>query len=187
MNKDTIDTMFDNLQNTFDVELPNDGHEARFLSKLQVQNSVAEESSTKSVSYWRPLLAVAASIVICLGLFGVFSQDDEVLDLASISPEYSQTQDFFTVTLNSELNKLESERTPETEMIINDALQQIGVLESEYEKLKIHLTESGNDKRVIYAMITNFQNRIDILNTVLEQIESIKQLKKHSDENSITL
>ena len=188
MNKDTIDKMFDNLQHEFDIELPNEGHEARFLSKLQTQNKVVEKSSVKSItSYWKPLLAVAASVVICLGLFGTFNQESEVMDLASISPEYSKTQDFFTVTLTSELNKLEAERTPETELIINDALEQISELETEYEKLKLDLNESGNDKRVIYAMISNFQNRIELLQNVLNYIEQTKNAKQISNESNITI
>ena len=56
-----------------------------------------------------------------------------------------------------------------------------------YEKLKLDLTSSGEDKRVIYAMITNFQNRIDLLENVLEQIEEIKQLKNSNNENITTL
>ncbi|WP_353778682.1 hypothetical protein [Winogradskyella sp. 3972H.M.0a.05] len=184
MNKDTIETMFDNLQNEFDIEIPNDGHEARFLMKLESDNNTTTSSSK---TYWRPLLAVAASLVICLGLFGVFNQDPEVVDLASISPEYSKTQDFFTVTLNSEIAKLEAERTPETELIINDAMDRISRLENDYEKLKIDLTESGNDRRVIYAMITNFQNRIELLQTVLNYIEQTKTSKEISNESNITI
>ena len=40
------------------------------------------------------------------------------------------------------------------------------------------LSESGDDKRVIYAMISNFQNRIDVLQTVIERVDAIKQLKQ---------
>ena len=50
---------------------------------------------------------------------------------------------------------------------------------------KIDLTESGKDQRVIYAMISNFQSRIDILTTVLEQIEDVKQLKTNTNQTSI--
>ena len=61
------------------------------------------------------------------------------------------------------------------------------ILEKEYESLKIDLTNSGDDKRVIYAMISNFQTRIDLLKNVMETIENVKQLKKNNNENSITI
>ena len=77
--------------------------------------------------------------------------------------------------------------TDKIDQIINDALKQIQLLEKEYQNLKTDLTESGKDQRVIYAMISNFQNRIDILNTVLEQIENVKQFNSVSNENNNTI
>ena len=97
----------------------------------------------------------------------------------------SETQDFFTATIENELKKLNKERSPLTEQIITDALEQIQLLQKDYQKLKRDLTKSGGDQRVIYAMINNFQNRIDILNIVLEEIDTIKNLKTNTNETSI--
>lgn len=83
--------------------------------------------------------------------------------------------------------KLNNERSPLTEQIITDAIEQIQLLENDYQKLKTDLTESGNDQRVINAMISNFQSRIEILNTVLEQIETIKELKFNTNEPKNTI
>ena len=110
-----------------------------------------------------------------------------VKDLASISPEMKETQTFFTNAIALEIDKLQQETSPEFKQLVDDALEQINKLETEYEKLKLDLTSSGEDKRVIYAMITNFQNRIDLLENVLEQIEEIKQLKNSNNENITTL
>ena len=134
----------------------------------------------KGFKLWKPLIAVAATIVLCFSLITVFQQEPEVKDLASVSPELSKTQDFFTSTIALELTKLNNERSPETEALINDALKQLDILEKDYNKLKIDLTESGNDKRVIYAMITNFQNRIEILQNVMQNIEEVKQYNQET-------
>ncbi|HRV55336.1 MAG: hypothetical protein R2802_04305 [Flavobacteriaceae bacterium] len=183
--KDNIDQLFDRLQGDFDFHEPETGHEARFLEKLDTKTLAL---TPKRKSIWKPFLGIAASITLLVSLF-VFTQKDETTkDLASVSPEMQQTQDFFTTSINAELKKLDAEKSPETLALIEDALKQINLLESEYQKLKTDLYESGNDQRVIYAMIGNFQNRIDILNTVMEQIETIKQLKNlNTNENSITL
>ena len=53
--------------------------------------------------------------------------------------------------------------------------------------LKEDLTISGDDSRVIYAMISNFQSRIEVLQNVLQKIEEIKQLKQITNENATTL
>ncbi|WP_439151191.1 hypothetical protein [Winogradskyella sp.] len=187
MHKDTIEKLFNNLKGEFDVYDPKEGHEHRFLNKLQTNETSSDIAFLKSGFNWRPFIAVAASIVICLTIFMTLPNTDETLDLASVSHELSETQDFFTTTIQTELKKLNNERSPLTESIINDALKQIELLENNYQQLKTDLTKSGNDQRVIYAMIANFQNRIDILNTVLEQIKDVKQLKTNNDEFKNTI
>lgn len=187
MQKDPIIELFDELKGKFDNEVPKLGHQQRFLDKLNERGQLEKETTSIFYLKWKPLMAIAASIIICLSVFVALPNDPELMDLASVSPELSNTQDFFTTTIDNELKKINKERTPLTEQIIDDALKQLQLLDDEYQNLKIDLTESNEDQRVIYAMIANFQNRIDILNTVLEQIENVKQLKSNNDENTNTI
>jgi hypothetical protein len=187
MKKDTIDDLFDNLKSEFDIKAPNKDHELRFLDKLKANDVVVNDFEKTSGFNWKPFLAIAASAVICISVFITLQHESVALDLASVSPEMSETQDFFTATIENELKILNKERSPLTEQIIADALEQIQLLVSDYENLKTDLTESGNDQRVIYAMISNFQDRIDILNIVLEEIETIKNLKTTTDDTKNTL
>lgn len=191
MENDNLDSLFDDLKGQFDIETPQDHHEQRFLDKLKNNTLASTEIDVdikrKSGFNWKPFLAIAAALVICFSVFTTLRNQPDALDLASVSPEMSETQDFFTVTIENELKKLNKERSPLTEKIITDALAQIQLLEKDYKKLKTDLTESGKNQRVIYAMISNFQNRIDILNTVLEQIEIIKELKTNKNEPKNTL
>ncbi len=178
MKKDNLNQLFENLKDEFDVEVPNLGHQERFLAKLKATDSNVVETSSKSFKLWKPLMAVAATIVLCFSLMTILNQQPETKDLASVSPELSKTQDFFTSTIENELNKLNKERTPETKALVDDAMKQLQILEKDYESLKKDLTVSGDDKRVIYAMISNFQNRIDVLQNVMERIDDVKQLKQ---------
>lgn len=187
MQKDTIDDLFDNLKGEFDINTPKEGHENRFLDKLKANDVVSVDSKKSSDFYWKPFLAIAASLLICFTVFTTTQSESEALDLASVSPELSETQDFFTATIENELKKLNNERSPLTEQIITDAIAEIQLLETEYQDLKTNLTESGNDQRVIYAMISNFESRIIILNTVLEEIETIKNLKTTIDDTKNTI
>lgn len=187
MEKDNLHVLFENLKDEFDVESPNDGHELRFLSKLKGGETKVVKYKYAKSSFWKPLMAVAASVILCVSILTVIQKKTETNDLASISPELSETQEFFTTAITREITNLNKERSPKTETIINDALKQINILENEYESLKVDLSESGDDKRVIYAMISNFQNRIDLLQNVLKQIEEVKQLNKNYNENNVTI
>lgn len=185
MSKDNLDKLFDNLKNDFDIEVPNLGHQQRFLDKLNNKGNIA--SGTPKRSLWKPIISIAASMILMVALFFGSQQEANAKDLASISPEMAETQNFFTSVISDELTKLNNETSPETKVLVDDALNQIEILETEYESLKDDLSESGDDKRVIYAMISNFQNRIDLLQNVLQRIEELKQLKQTTNENATTI
>lgn len=187
MKKDNIDKLFEEMRSDFDVEYPNIGHQERFLSKLKNQNSATTTHTSGTFNFWKPFLSIAASILLCFSIITLLKPSEKIKDLASVSPEMSQAQSFFTTAISEELLKLNEAKTPDTAKLIEDAMKQMEILEKEYESLKIDLTNSGDDKRVIYAMISNFQTRIDLLKSVMETIENVKQLKKNNNENSITI
>ncbi|MEM5539987.1 hypothetical protein [Olleya sp. AS48] len=180
--KDNIEQLFENLDSQFDIEVPNLGHQQRFIDKL---NKTETKVASHKTNYWKPLLAVAASVVLILSIVLNIKPNTTQKDLASISPELAETQNFFSNTIAFELNKLKTEKSPETQKLVNDALLRLDRLELEYKNLKLNLTESGEDQRVIYAMITNFQNRIDVLQSTLLQIEALKTLKQNNYETTI--
>ena len=66
--------------------------------------------------------------------------------------------------------------------MIDDAFVRMDNLETQYVELTKELKESGADQRVIFAMISNFQQRIEILKNVLEQMDNLKQLKSNNNE-----
>ena len=135
---DTIEQLFKNLDHQFDVETPTLGHQQRFMDKLNASKTDLKVTSNKS-SYWKPLLAVAASIALILTITFNLKPDTADKDLASISPELAETQSFFASTITFELNKLNTEKSPETEQLVNDALLRLGQLEKEYKTSKIKL------------------------------------------------
>jgi hypothetical protein len=185
MSNDSLDKLFEQFKNDFDLEEPQENHHDRFLNKLNnYQKSFKRKP--KSIS-WKPILSIAASILLLLTITIGYQNSDDSRDLASVSPEMAETQDFFTSTIEVELKKITDESSPETQSLINDALKQMKILENDYESLKKDLTESNDDNRVIYAMISNFQKRIDLLKNTLEQINTVKQLKNISNENESTI
>lgn len=183
MEKENLDKLFDNLQGTFDIEDPQEGHQQRFLEKLQASQGVVSIQRKKK-SFWKPL-SMAASVVLLfalgIGLFNSSPTRDE--QVAEISPEVSKTQFYFASLIEEQVRELENESTPETQKIIDDTLTQLKRLETNYEKLEQELLNGGNSKLLLSAMITNFQTRIDLLEDVLNQIEEIKNLKNQDDAN----
>ncbi|TYC18167.1 hypothetical protein ES677_01955 [Bizionia gelidisalsuginis] len=183
MKNDNIETLFKDLHQDFNVETPNTGHHARFLEKLDTQNALgALPISTSKRELWKPITAIAATIVLLVALTLTLKPNNPVHDLANVSPEMANTQTFFTSVINEKLNTINNAKSPETTLLIKDAMVQMEILEKEYNQLKIDLTESGNDKRVIHAMINNFWNRINLLKEVVDTIEGLKTINYNTDE-----
>lgn len=170
----------------FDIAEPSVDHKERFRQKLRQRPGKKKTRNNGIISLWGPVMAIAASFLVAFlliqgDLSNPFSTKQE---LANVSPEMRQTQDFYSSVIRNELAALEEQKTPETEAVISDALKQLEILESDYEKLKTDLGKSGQDNRVIYAMISNFQKRIDLLQMVLEKVNTINSLKNTNHENN---
>lgn len=183
MENESIDKLFDKLQGTFDIEEPQEGHQQRFLEKLQASQGVVSIERKKK-SWWKTLSIAASVAILCalgIGFFNSAPTRDE--QVAEISPEVSQSQFYFASLIEEQVRELENESTPETAKIIDDTMLQLQRLETNYIKLEQDLLNGGNSKLILSAMITNFQTRIDLLANVLDQIENIKTLKNQNDAN----
>ncbi|WP_459209314.1 hypothetical protein [Aquimarina rhabdastrellae] len=191
MKNEDIDNLFDVPKESFDIFEPQEDHELRFLQKLSKHNSVEEEtpvvSLTRKKNKWTTLLYIAATIAILIAVIpsGLFNTNFEEAELASVSPQLQETQDFFTVAINQQLEQINTINSEETKKVVEDALVQLQKLEVNYASLKKDLITSGYDKRVISAMIDNFQQRTLLLEHTLDAMNNIKKLKLDQNENNI--
>lgn len=180
--KEPIQDLFERLEGSFDTQEVPVGHQKRFLEKL---NKTEQQKSPRHM-VWK-VVSVAAAITLILFLASTFWTQEAPLEaeLASVSPEMKETQSLFTTTINEEIQNLQQYESPETKELIDNVLAEVTHLENEYQQLKKDLVSSGNNKRVIRAMINNFQNRIVLLEQVAGTVEEIKTLKNEIDETTI--
>lgn len=160
----------------FDLEEPRFGHLDRFQDKLKN----IDKKKKKITSFkW---MSVAASVILMIGFWLGSNHTEQTLLLADVSPKMQEAETFFVTTIKQELAEIEKVRNPKTERIIEDALDQLEVLEDKYKELVTALNSSNDDRRVVYAMISNYQNRIEILQDVLKLINQINNPKENQDE-----
>ena len=178
---DKLNKIFKRLENQFDIEEPNLGHFNRFEARLGTSSRSFRKKNFRVFSY----VAVAASVVLLFGIWLGASFSESGMELASISSEMEETQSYFVATIENELETIELERNADTEQLIIDGLAQLNKLEEQYQLLTLELKENTEDKRIIYAMISNFQQRIDVLQSLLHQIENVKQLKTQNNEKYV--
>lgn len=170
--EDKLDQFFS--ENEFDFQEPHSGHLERFERKLNQPKKVVKTS-------WK-WLSVAASVVLIFGFWLGSSHQKSQLDLADISPKMEEVQTYFVSTIRQELQTLEKSRNLDTESIIENALEELEELEDEYTAFVSELTKNGEQRKIINAMIRNYQQRLDVLENTLKQIEQIKNPNILNDE-----
>ena len=153
-------------ENEFDFQKPHSGHLERFERKLNLPKK-------KKKTSWK-WLSVAASVVLMVGFWLGSNHQKSQLDLADVSPKMEEVQTYFVSTINQELKTLEKNRSLDTESIIENALDELEELEDQYKAFIKELTKNGQQRKIINAMIKNYQQRLDILENTLKQIEQIK-------------
>ncbi len=183
LKNENLEELFNQLRGSFDMEEPSPGHEQRFLEKLNAAKGTISLKPKKR-NWWKPLsIAASIALLVSLGIGYLGSEQSVEERVAEISPEASQTHFYFASLIEEQVKELEKETSPETKAIIDDTMAQLAKLEENYKKLENDLLEGGNSKLILSAMITNFQTRIDLLQEVMNQIDTIKNLKSYNDEN----
>jgi len=173
---DNLDGLFKKLENQWDVHEMSSDHQVDFLNKLN-----KKQPQKKNYAGW----AIAASIALLLGISVLYNINEKPKEFKFASQETKRTDSIFNILIENELIKLKEKSSPENEQIINDALKQMKVFDADYEKIIKEVQKNGENKQIIYAMISNLQTRISFLQTVLQRIEENENLKNTTHEKTL--
>jgi len=173
---DDLDQLFEKFENQWDVKKMSSDHQVDFLNKLN-----KKEPKKKNYAVW----AIAASIVVLLGVSLFYNNNEKPKEFKFASKETKRTDSIFSILIDNELVKLKEKSSPENEQIINDALKQMKVFDADYAKILKEVQKNGENKQIIYAMISNLQTRISFLQTVLQRIEENEKFKNTTDEKTL--
>lgn len=173
--KDDLDKLFRKFENQWDIQELDSNHHMDFLQKLN------KREPKKIYGF---VTAIAASIVLMIGI-SIFYKNEKPKEFKFASKETQRTDSIFNILIDNELIKLKEKSSPENEQIINDALHQMKTFDADYQKIINELQKNGENKQIIYAMISNLQTRISFLQTVLKRIEENEKFKKTSDEKTL--
>lgn len=161
-------------ENDFDFHEPHSGHFQRFEKKLQ-------GTQTKKRTSWR-WMSIAASIILAMGIFIGQQMQPSSPSLSGVSEKMEEVENYFVNTINYEIREIEKSTTLDTEEVIEKALEKIEELEDDYKAFIEELSNNGEQKSVINEMIQNYQQRLEILQNTLIQIELIKNQNTFEDE-----
>ncbi len=161
-----------------------EGHEARFLQKLD--EALPQEK--KSSNRW--YLNIAASIVVVLGIsYGVVKATGggdltvdpptvvdgggdtktDITTLGDLSPDLKKVEDYYLASINLELSKIQL--TPENKELFDGYISRLEELNKEYDRLTLELTDNGANELTIDALINNLKLRLNLLYRLKEKLK----------------
>lgn len=172
---------FDSQEDWNTEQMP-EGHEARFENRLESAFGKPKQNR------WKSLLAYAAVLgTLLIGFAIAFDSSQTENNFAEEEQESSfpiaEAQKYYAQSVSTQLKVLDGLAVnPIAKDIVSDTKKEIEELEEQYKKLESELLKTG-DQRVAAAMIGNFQSRIKILETLIQQLNYVNQLNKEENEN----
>lgn len=153
----------------FNNEEPSEGHQARFLRKLEQ----AEEKKTKStVDFWRVAAAIILLLVLAASvLIPRFNSPQDVqyssMSLSDVSEDMANVEFYYKSKLEEDYAKIDD--LSKSDPLVKAYLDEIDKLNEEYQVLEATLYESGTHDKVVLAMIENFRLRLALMEKLEEK------------------
>ena len=174
---DQLEKIITAFKDEMQDENPLEGHFERFELKLETQKK------NKTFNRIRYIASLAAILAIALLVYKSNFNNTKTKTLSDLSNQYADVEYYYTSSINKQvklLNKLNSEIGGD--QTIKTLTEEIKAYDKMYEQLCNELNATPNDERVINAMITYYQTKLEIINKILNEIKN-KHSKTKNNEN----
>lgn len=156
-------------------EVP-EGHELRFLDKLQQDKK--EDASvvqlpmfSNRVKLWqKQFFRVAVVAFLFVGSIALFKMagGENSVKIAQLPAEVQEVENFYLVKCEKELTRFRTYHSSNSPVDIAKELEE---LEKEYKKLKKEMVKQPGNKRIMAALVKNLQLRLQLLEQINRLME----------------
>lgn len=176
---DLFEKFIEENKNNIDEYEPDIGHFNRFEAKLRKQNA---PHSLLNFKLWY----IAASVIIIAGIAGLMyikyqntnviadKQEKPVennqLAFEKISPEYREVEIYLKSNVKKKLDEFNALGCDKQKIDYDLIMSEIQELDKTYNELRAELSVNTNDERIINAIIECYQNKINLLNKIINQV-----------------
>ena len=182
MHKNNIESFIKNNREEFDQALPS-------LKVWADIDKALEQKNARRFTIWRATRVAAAVVLLMVSgaLISNYWQSSRETELASsietANPEYAEMVQYYTDQVNNKYQQLVSLNAA---VNVEEDLQQVDQV---MEELKAELKDApkGSEEQIIASLVMSYQTKVEILERVLERIQTTnrKSLKPEDDEISI--
>ena len=146
----------------------------------KVWNRIDQKLSKKQV-IWPAIWKVAAVLFMVSTIYLMIDRNINQNEGPVLSEEFTQAEDYYVKLISQKRQAITEQLTPEQH---EQFLVEIDQLDSMYVELKKTYQTNASNDRVMDAMISNLQLRLDILN---RQLDILQNIKNQNNENDISI
>jgi hypothetical protein len=160
-----------------DSDRPRDGHEERFMQKLDRQPA-------RKIRF-RHIIQVAASVAIILASAMVLVKQNKSGDKtaqAEIPAALHEADLYYTTQVNARYDQIREfnfDNTAEKTVLLDELKE----LDAHHQQLMIDLETNPQDDRVINALIRHYQIKLEVMDQIIIQLNQIKTETTENHEN----
>lgn len=189
MKKDTFKDFIDEHKEEFDFIEPSESTWKGIDTEIRKEKRLFDS---------KVFLRIAASLFLILGAawialqiinlpvdnFAEKTEDSEINSeyvFSEMSDELAEVEHYYV----SEVSLKESELS--NYKVDKDLLEEVDFLKEEFEQLKFEMENSADPMKVVEAMINNYQLRLEILQSILDQLEKDRErnIQNVNDESYV--
>jgi hypothetical protein len=159
-----------------DADTPREGHEERFLLKLQ-------DRPVRRI-HIRHILQVAASVAVILASAIVLINHDRSGSkkaMQEVQPTILEAEVYYTSQINSRYDQIREFNFSDSEekALLLDELKD---LDAYHQQLMTDLEANPDDERVINALIRHYHLKLEVMDQIITQLNQIKTETIEKDE-----
>ncbi len=178
-----IEDFIRNNHSEFEAQEPNPRLWDTIAANLNKQ-----DAKKHTINWRRVSMQIAAAVVIFAASWALndYSRSHHAVDnnlsenIKINNPELQDAEMYYSSKINENLSKLATLTSYDPEMkkqVVND----IADLDSAYVGLKRDLKDNVASPEIIEAMIQNYRLRLEILESILSELDATNNTNKHSD------
>jgi cytochrome c-type biogenesis protein CcmH/NrfG len=180
----TIDELIRENKDFFEDAEPSKGHMERFTAKLELR--FQKQAPKRSIV---PYLLRAAVVTLLVTLSSLWTWDHFIrpsssrMTLGQVSPQYKEVENYYIHQVNmmeGEIVNIDLQNNPEQK---KELMQEMKSMDSVYVSLQKELKANPNDERIINAMIEHYQTKLEIMNYIVSQLQTIKNENQNRTED----
>jgi hypothetical protein len=155
-----------------DSDRPREGHEERFLQKLE---RLPRQAPVRRIRF-RHAIQVAASLAIILTSAIVLIRQDKSGDKVAqqeIPQAVMEADYYYASQVDEKYNEISNFNfdDPEEKALL---LNELKDLESYHQQLMKELEANPDDDRVVSAMIRHYQLKLELMDQIIKQLNQVK-------------